>query len=293
MIDNFIPEIWSKKVLIALYAKLVAMNLVNRDYEGDIAAGGDTVRIISPADITVETDDGNEFSWQDLTDAQKQLLIDQAKRFHFQVKDIAKAQANVNIQDVYTQNAAQKMAEAIDKDVLQVMALGAHSDNAIGSVASGSEFKLTSSNAYDTFLKIAANLSKKNVPMTGRFAALGPDDISVILSADISQRSTQLSDQAISNGVVARLAGFDIFESNNLYVPTSGVATDDAVARHIVYGHPMATTVAMQIANVKAVEVEKGFGIGVKGQTVYGRKVIRPEAIGVVYQDTDKNGSDL
>ncbi len=44
-LNNFIPSIWGDTLLAALRADLVFGNLVNRDYEGEIRAVGDTVRI--------------------------------------------------------------------------------------------------------------------------------------------------------------------------------------------------------------------------------------------------------
>ena len=43
--SNFIPEIWSARLLEHMDKVHVYANLMNRDYEGDINAYGDTVHI--------------------------------------------------------------------------------------------------------------------------------------------------------------------------------------------------------------------------------------------------------
>lgn len=51
--SNFIPEIWSARLLEHMDKVHVYANLMNRDYEGDIKAYGDTVHINLLGDITI------------------------------------------------------------------------------------------------------------------------------------------------------------------------------------------------------------------------------------------------
>lgn len=57
MAISFIPEIWSALMLTTLKKNLVYAQpgVVNRDYEGDIANAGDTVRIRSLSRPTIGT----------------------------------------------------------------------------------------------------------------------------------------------------------------------------------------------------------------------------------------------
>ena len=56
-ITNFQPEIWAAQLLSSLKKTLVAAgpSVVNRNYEGQIANAGDTVRITSISRPTVAT----------------------------------------------------------------------------------------------------------------------------------------------------------------------------------------------------------------------------------------------
>lgn len=99
--SNFIPEIWSARLLDHLNKVHVYANLMNRDYEGEIKAYGDTVHINQISDITVTDYDGTDFAAkpQELDSAEQTLVIDQAKAFNFQIKDIDNAQSNPKLMD--------------------------------------------------------------------------------------------------------------------------------------------------------------------------------------------------
>ena len=80
-IQYFIPQIWSGELLVALKKAHVYVSLCNRDYEGEIKAMGDTVKINGIGDITISsyTKDTDINAPQALTDAQAMLVINQAK----------------------------------------------------------------------------------------------------------------------------------------------------------------------------------------------------------------------
>lgn len=93
--SNFIPEIWSARLLEHMDKVHVYANLMNRDYEGDIKAYGDTVHINLLGEITINDYSGSDISDpQELDSTQQNLVIDKAKYFNFMVKDIDNAQSN-------------------------------------------------------------------------------------------------------------------------------------------------------------------------------------------------------
>src|ERR1044071_3169188 len=102
-LNNFIATIWAARLLMNLNkAHVYAQDgVVNRDYEGDITGGGDTVKINSIGRVTIGsyTKNTNIGDPETLTDAQRSLLIDQQKYFNFQVDDVDKAQAKPSVMD--------------------------------------------------------------------------------------------------------------------------------------------------------------------------------------------------
>ena len=118
-ITRFRPEVWSAQLLVALRKALVfaQANVVNRDYEGEITAAGDTVRITSISDPTIGTYVPNStvITPEELTDAQRTLVIDQAKYFAFKVDDIDARQARGNVMPEAMNRAAYKLRDVVDQ----------------------------------------------------------------------------------------------------------------------------------------------------------------------------------
>jgi hypothetical protein len=77
--------------------------------------------------------------------------------------------------------------------------------------------------------------------------------------------------EGLRNGMVGRAAGFDILLSNN--VPL--ISTDFA----IIAGTDMAISFAEQINKTEAYRPEAKFADAVKGLTLYGAKLVRPEGL--------------
>jgi hypothetical protein len=289
-ITNFIPAVWSKKILTDLLPKLVALNLTNRDYQGEISNQGDTVNIISPADISISDYSGADITWADVSDSVKQLLIDTAKSFSFQVKDTDKKQSIADILAIFSRNAGERLAESLDKDLFEVMGLNAHADNTIGSP--GSPVVISKTNIYENIVNASALLSKMNVPRSGRFLVLSPDEIVSLVQSDVVLRSTSQGDNVVRTGYMGSIAGFDIYESNNLYSPDPATITSgNPVPRYLIFGHKVATTFAQQISSVERVRIQDNFADGVKGLLVYGKKVVYPKALGAIIVDSNIDGT--
>src|SRR4051812_10535612 len=91
-VDTFIPEVWAAQLLTALPRSYVfgQLNVINHDYEGEIAEFGDTVHIGSLADPTIATYTKNvtAINPQTLATTDQSLLIDQSKYFAFEVDDV-------------------------------------------------------------------------------------------------------------------------------------------------------------------------------------------------------------
>jgi hypothetical protein len=69
--------------------------------------------------------------------------------------------------------------------------------------------------------------------------------------------------------------GFDFYESNNV--------SNDGTDYRIMFGTSDAIGFTTQLEEVEAVRLENYFSDGVKGLSIYGGKVIRPDHLGVVY----------
>nr|DAG23713.1 MAG TPA: Major capsid protein [Caudoviricetes sp.] len=269
-VTNFIPELWSARLLNALDKSHVFANVVNRDYEGDIKKMGDTVHINTIGAVTIGTYTQNtDFSSgpETLATTDQTLTIDQAKYFNFQVDDIDAAQAAGDIMDKAMTRAAYGLADASDKYIAGILAGAADASNLVSSSA----VALTSSNVYENVVKMRTILDKANVPTAGRWLVIPPEMYALILLDDrFVKTGGEMAEGILRTGLVAQAAGFDIYLSNNC-VSVNSNSTDTYT---IVGGVDSAATYAEQIVSTEAYRPEKRFADAVKGLHVYGAKVV-------------------
>jgi hypothetical protein len=281
-IENFIPELWTAKILVALRKKAVAGQLVNRNYEGEIKRAGNTVNITSINDVTIGTyTEHTDITFEDIDDATRALVIDQQRYFAFELDDIERAQS-VNGGAVMNQaldNATYQLRDVSDAFLLAAMNTAIQGTaNDLGTVA----IHTTAKNLYDTFVDLAVTLDVDNVPEEGRFAIVSPSLHGRLLKLDtFITPGDQAAPAARQNGYIGSIAGLELYKSNNLPAVTDVAATGGIA----IAGHDIATTFAEQITSVEAVRLEKRFADGLKGLHVYGAKVVRPTALAVVEFD--------
>lgn len=272
-VTTFIPELWNARLLYALEKAHVATNLVNRNYEGEIRNHGDTVHINTIGAITVKsyTKNTDIDAPETLTTTEQNLVIDQAKYFNFQVDDVDKVQAAGELVDTAMGRAAYALADVSDAYLLGVIAAGAAAGNTIGSAAA--PVAITASNVYENIVKLKTKLDKANVPNTGRTIVVPPDVHSLLLLDDRFAKSTATAGQeALINGLVGRIAGFDVYMSNNVKTGT-GTDTGKTPYFEITAQITDATTYAEQVIKTEAYRMESRFADAVKGLHVYGAKV--------------------
>jgi len=283
-VTNFIPDLWSAKLLVALRKRHVAgMACVNREYEGEIRRQGDSVKITSINDVTIGTYTAhNDITVEDIDDATRSLVIDQAKYFAVELDDIEKAQHVKGGGSPLAQavdNAAYQLADVADAWLLDLMndaAEGTATD--LGTVA----IHTTAKNLYDAFVDLSVVLDQQNVPSEGRFVVVAPATHGRLLKLDefIAAGDAQGADTR-ANGRVGEVAGLQVYKSNNLPAVTDAAATGGLA----IAGYPGATTFAEQIVSVEAARMEKRFADMVKGLHVYGGKVVRPTGVAKVEFD--------
>lgn len=280
-ITRFRPEIWSALLLVALRKTLVyaGPNIVNRDYEGEIANAGDIVRItsISRPTIATYTPNSTVISPEELTDAQRNLVIDQAKYFAFKVDDVDAAQAKGNVMPQGMSEAAYALADVVDQYVAGLYTQ-AQSANVVSAVTidltSPTSWDAEAAKAYnDILVPLAVKLDEANVPRDGRYCVVPPWLNGVLIRdprfVKVNESGTT---EGLRNGQVARAAGFDILMSNNTPTPT-------ALNSIVTAGRNSAISFAEQINKTEAYRPESSFSDAVKGLALYGAKVIRPDSL--------------
>lgn len=272
---NFIPEVWSARLLEHLDKVHVYAGLMNRDYEGDIRAYGDTVHINQVGDITISDYTGSDISDpQELDSTMLDLVIDKAKYFNFQIKDVNNAQSNPKLVDAAMQRASYGMNDVIDQYLASLLLAGVDKDNVLYGDADA--VTPTSANAYDYLVDLGVVLNEANVPMMGRWVVVPPWFHGLLLKdARFVGNGTGYSQAVLQGGLVGEAAGFQIHLSNN--VPNTSGSKYKVIA-----GTNAAGAFAEQLVELEAYRLEKNFSDAVKGLHVYGAKVIQPKALAVM-----------
>ena len=274
-LSNFIPSIWAGNLLSALDKAHVAVSVANREYEGDIKQGGDSVRINQIGDITVGsyTKNTNISTAQDLQDAQTILTIDQQKYFNFQVDDVDKAQTKPKVMS----EAMRKAAYAL-RDTADTYLLGLYAQAGLAVGTSGTPIDMTSSNVEDTLLQVGETMDSNNVPREGRYGIVPPWVVTKMILAGLTTKT--MNDILWENGKLGKVLGFDVLMSNNV----SKNSTSWDITRMLFGVRGTSLNYAEQILSVEAYRMELRFADAVKGLHVYGAKW-RADATCVLYAD--------
>jgi hypothetical protein len=273
MINNFIPKVWSVKILVALMKFHIfgSSACANREYEGEIQDKGSSVKINSVGDITIKDYERNEDidDPETLNDAGQELLITEAKYFNFAVDDVDKVQSNANVMAEAMSRAGYGLRDKVDLFIAANHVLVPVS-NFVGDDTT--PIVPTSGNFYDYLVDLKVKLTEANVPEEGRFCVIPAWGEGLLLKdSRFVAAGTSTTDSVIRNGKIGRAAGMDIYVSNN----TPNTA---GTKYKVIAGHPMAYTFAEQIVKTKAYQPEKRFADAVKGLHVYGGRLVRPYA---------------
>jgi N4-gp56 family major capsid protein len=281
-LDLFIPAIWSRSLLENLRNNLVFGQpaVINRDYEGEIRGAGSSVKIHNIGAVTV-TDYAKNTDLtapETLTDGEVILNIDRARAFNMQIDDIDQAQQQPKVME----GAMREAAFALSNDLDGYLA-GLHTQAGIttGFGSNADPIEPDSDSAYDYLANAYTALDEANAPPVGRWAIV-PPWFHGLLRKD--QRfvsfGTQQNRDVLVNAVIGEAAGFTVLVSNN-------VKNTAGEKYKILFGHPSAWTMAMQIDKVEAYRPPLRFADAVKGLNVYGAKVVRPTILGVMTADRD------
>ena len=288
--NDFIPEIWAGEVLADFPKSTVGYNLCSTEYEGQIKGLGSKIHIPSAQKMTVEAyTAGVDITPEALGSNDVELEITEADSISGVIDATKQAVSPYGLTGIYSNQGSLALAESSDKKILKAMATGAHSDNTIDTVT------LAPGNVFTTIEECATRLSEKSVPaQADKFIVMTPRDIQNIRKSTDYIPAKDLDPQTLVTGQVGMIYGFRILESMNVHTQLiADIPDGDPVHRLIPYGMVGATAFANAIPAdlITADKMEKQYGLLIKGLHMYGMKVVRPEAMGVIKVDTGEVGT--
>lgn len=294
---NFIPEIWSGKLIENFYDATVLSAISNTDYEGEIRQYGDTVNIRTSPEVTIrEYVKGQTLQVETPDKPKLQLLIDKGEYFACVEDDVDRVQSDINLMDTWSKDASEKMKIKIDQRVLTdiLPGIGAFNKGAtageqsasfnlgtdanplfVGKAATGTGSGADASNLYsvtDLVVDLGTVLDEANAPESGRFIVIPAKMANLIKKSELKDASLAGDGTSIlRNGRLGMIDRFTLYVSHNLY--------RNAAKYSIIAGHKMGFTFASQMTNMETLRAESTFGNIVRGLQVYGYKVVKPEAL--------------
>jgi hypothetical protein len=280
---NFIPEIWSGKLIENFYDATVLAAISNTNYEGEIRKMGDTVNIRTTPEITIKTYvKGQTLSVENPDKPKIQLVIDKGEYFACIEDDVDKVQADVNMMDMWSKDASERMKIKIDQRVLTDILPSISASNKGASAGritaninlgtSGSPVAITKTNVLDYIVDMGTVLDEANCPESDRFLIIPAKMAGFIKKSDLKDASlTGDSVSVLRNGRLGMIDRFTLYMSHNLSV-TSGKFS-------IISGHKMGFTFASQMTEMESLRAESTFGNVIRGLQVYGYQVVKPEAL--------------
>jgi hypothetical protein len=129
-------------------------------------------------------------------------------------------------------------------------------------------------------------LDVQNVDKDGRYVVIDPVMMEILMDEDSRFLNSDFGDAgALRNGLVLpNWNGFRVYVSNNLPAIGTGASTTGTANQNtnygvIVAGHDSAVATAEQINKTETYRDPDSFADIVRGMHLYGRKILRPEAL--------------
>jgi hypothetical protein len=284
---QYVPVIFSGKLLTKFYAMSTLAAISNTEYEGEIKKFGDTVKIRQTPDITIRDYQKGQILRNEQPESNSvELYIDKGKYWSFVTDDVDDAQTDIkNYVGNWTADAAEQMKIQIETGVYADLADKVEAVSNEGIIAGaisgkynlgsvGAPITLTRANILEQIVNMGAVLDVQNLPDSGRFIVLPVWASALLKTSDLKQVNMTGDDKSpIRNGMIGMIDRFEIYVSNLLSSPSY---------TEIMFGHVKALTFATQITKTKVQDNPDGFGSLFRGLQVYGYEVILPEALGVL-----------
>lgn len=253
----------------------------------EIAGFGAQIKIRTVPDITVQDYVvGAGLGAQYPTSNSVTLAIDQAKSFNVALSLVDQRQSDIDLADVFANEASIKLRIAADVQMLSTIPAQVNAANrgrfagadsaAIDLGDSSTPLQITKTNVVDFIVDCNTVLDEQNVSDEGRWMVLPPWAIAMIKKSDL--RIASLAGDGVSilrNGKVGEIDRTTIYQSRSLLTQSS-----PGVASYVMFGHSAGLTFAAQIVEAEMINNPNDFGYIIRGLMVFGFKVINDAVVG-------------
>lgn len=206
---TWIPEVWSKEMIVARESVLILANIVDR-FDFDVASFGDIIHVPNLSNLTggnISTSTGL-LDAESPTESEIQITIDKWKGVNMKVLDIVNAQAKYDFRRRYTEKMGYVMGSLVEADLA---ALAASLSQTVGTFNTD----LTDAN----FRRAVQYLDDARAPFSDRHLVIKPAVKNTILGIDKFVRADAIgSGNGIRSGnVPGELYGAMVHVSPEVY----------------------------------------------------------------------------
>ena len=270
-ITHFIPTVWSESLLQSLDARYVGVANCNRDFEGEIKNCGSVVKIcgVGTINVTDYTKNTNMNDPQTLSDTVRELVIDQAKYFNFQIDDVDRAQCTPKLMDGAMKIAASALADAADRHVYSLYRN--HENRLSYEYPDGSKI-------FDAILAARERLYSENVFDDTEVVLEVSPQIASLIYKDKLELSTS-NGELLETGCIGSIAGCKVFVTNGIQ---HDAVASDMETYHCFMRTKRAIAFAEQLSEIEAYRPEQRFADAVKGLHLYGAQIVYPSELVVI-----------
>lgn len=319
--SQYIPAIYSALLIKKFYPKTLFGQISQVDYEGDIKTMGDTVYIRTrPTIDTFRYKKGMILPVQNPESPYVTLKIDQGEGFSFAIDDVDAFQSDIQLMNVWGEDAAEQMKQRIDKNLLiSIAAAGAVAGGQAATTITGydanfgpslSEYTVakgalvngattargttvslgtsaasatanTGDEIVDRVLKYGRYLDENNAPEDGRFVVL-PIWAGQVLKGMTNNNFglAYATGQNTANALAGSVPKIDRFD----VMFSNNLPTTTEVVTDpsaVLFGCKYATTFASQMEKNRIIDNPFSMGKMMQAIQIYGFNVIKPQILGV------------
>ena len=268
--SGFIGEVWSKKINASLDKTCCMLQCVNRDWQADADKGVKKINIITPTTISASDYTGAISDYGTMSTTPTVLELSQKIYFGITIPDVAEVQSNVSILDTVVESAKKGIEQKIDSYLFSQYT-STDAENQLGSTENAVE--VTKENIYAQFVALAKKLKISGAIDASNpgWVVVHPDVEELILLSDSFTKASEMADKATREGAIGKIAGLDVFVSNNV-----GKNSDHYV---VLAGVQKGITYASQLSKIETLRAESSFNSIVRGLYMFGGMVVNPAAI--------------
>lgn len=259
-------ERYSNLVLAKLRKTTIFSSLFNTRYEGTPTAGAVKVPVRDTEVKVGDYDKSAGGSLSDGTTTYQTLTIDKDKYVNELIDGYDAAAVPDNLVADRLDSAGYAMGVSFDTDLITLLTTKG--------TAAADTTALTKDTIYDSIVDEVAALKKKGLKPEEMWLAVTNETYALLLKSPEFIKASDLGDNVVQNGRVGRIAGLDVYETNNI--------ADTTKVEYIIGNRIFCHFVDEWMVPVTVNDLKDGKHIGasaVQGRRVYGMMVSRPTTV--------------